>query len=270
MALFASLWRRALRLVALFTVIFIGLPIAAGGAWFYAQGWPSGWRHADWSSAGIAPDPRIDREAVVQIYSARTGRWKSMFAVHSWIVLKPRDGDRLIRYDVVGWGHPVRQDSWAADARWYGNAPRVVREVRGVEAERLIPEIEAAIERYPYAGRGDYRVWPGPNSNTFTAWVARQVPDLGVELPATAIGKDYLGQGWNVAPTPSGTGWQASWSGLFGVALAGREGFELTVLGATIGFDWEDLAIKLPSVGAISANSVAALISPPTAGESGP
>lgn len=258
-----SIMRRGLRLVLLFAAIFIGLPIAAGGAWFYAQGWPTGWRQADWTSAGIAPDPQTDREAIVQVYSARTGRWKGMFAAHSWIVVKPRDADRLVRYDVVGWGQPVRRDGWDPDGRWYGNVPRVVREVRGGEAERLIPEIEAAIARYPYASRGDYRVWPGPNSNTFTAWVARQVPTLGLEMPAIAIGKDYLGDGWNVAPTPSGTGWQASWSGLFGATLAGREGFELNVLGATIGLDWEDLGIKLPSLGTISAKSVGALMGAP-------
>jgi len=252
--------RQGLRVVVLFVAIFIGLPIAAGGAWFYAQGWPSGWSQADWTSAGIAPDPRADREALVQIYSARTGRWKSMFAVHCWIVIKPRGADRLVRYDVVGWGSPVRRDAWAPDARWYGNVPRIVREIRGAEAERLIPEIEDAIARYPYANRGDYKVWPGPNSNTFTAWVARQVPGLGLELPATAIGKDYLGDGWNVAPTPSGTGWQASWSGLFGAALAVREGLELNVLGATIGLDWDDFAVKLPSLGTISAKSVGSLI----------
>ena len=46
-------------------------------------------------------------------------------------------------------------------------------------------------QRYPYAD--SYRVWPGPNSNTFTAFVLREVPELRVDLPPTAIGKDYLG-----------------------------------------------------------------------------
>lgn len=244
--------RRGLRLFALSTILLIGLPLVAGGTWFYAKGWPAGWRHADWSSAGIAPDPQVVPEAVVQIYAARTGQWKSVFAVHSWIVIKPAGATRLARYDVVGWGRPVRRDAWAPDAHWYGNAPWIVREVRGPEAERLIPQIEAAIAGYPYDRVDSYRVWPGPNSNTFTAWVARQVPGLELELPATAIGKDFLGTGWNIARLPSGTGWQVSWSGLLGAGIGAREGLELNVLGATIGIDWDDLAIKLPSLGAIS------------------
>jgi hypothetical protein len=58
--------------------------------------------------------------------------------------------------------------------------------------DQLIKRIDKAAREYPYAN--EYTVWPGPNSNTFTAWIARAVPELGVDLPATAIGKDYLGR----------------------------------------------------------------------------
>ena len=47
------------------------------------------------------------------------------------------------------------------------------------------------MHEYPYANT--YSLWPGPNSNTFTAWIARAVPELETDLPATAIGKDYIG-----------------------------------------------------------------------------
>jgi len=36
------------------------------------------------------------------------------------------------------------------------------------------------------------RAMARPESNTFTAWITRTVPELEVDLPATAIGKDYL------------------------------------------------------------------------------
>jgi Protein of unknown function (DUF3750) len=36
-----------------------------------------------------------------------------------------------------------------------------------------------------------YKAFPGPNSNTFTAWVARRVPELDLQLPFSAIGSGY-------------------------------------------------------------------------------
>jgi len=32
---------------------------------------------------------------------------------------------------------------------------------------------------------------PDPNSNTFPAWIALQVPELGLKLPFSAIGSGY-------------------------------------------------------------------------------
>src|SRR5690606_2069039 len=95
------------------------------------------------------------------------------------------------RWDKVGWGMPVRRNSRAADGRWYSNAPLVVHSVRGAEAERLLPHFEAAIEAYPFAHAGGYRIWPGPNSNSFVAHVLREVPEFGAVLPANAVGRDY-------------------------------------------------------------------------------
>src|ERR1700738_5175796 len=52
------------------------------------------------------------------------------------------------------------------------------------------------------------RPWPGPNSNTFLAHIARQVPDLAIQLPSNAVGKDFLPGGRVVALAPSGSGFQ--------------------------------------------------------------
>ena len=70
-------------------------------------------------------------------------------------------------------------------------------------------------------------------------------------MPATAIGKDYLGPGFKWAQTPSGTGWQVSAWGLAGGSLALEEGIELHVLGTTIGLDPKSLSVKLPALGVI-------------------
>ena len=109
----------------------------------------------------------------------------------------------------------------------------------------------ASIARYPYAD--GYVTWPGPNSNTFVAWIGREVPELGLTLPPTAIGKDFLGRQL-AAPTPSGTGLQISLGGLLGVAVGLKEGVELNLLGLVVGVDPLGLAIKLPGLGRLGAS----------------
>src|SRR6185312_4682164 len=111
------------------------------------------------------------------------GAWKGVFAVHSWIVIKREGAARWTRYDVVGWGAPVRTNGWPVDGRWYSTVPTAIVDVSGAQAEALITRIEAAVKDYAYAKSGDYRVWPGPNSNSFVAAVLRAVPELRVALP---------------------------------------------------------------------------------------
>ena len=120
----------------------------------------------------------------------------------------------------------------------------------GVDA--VIARIDTAARAYPHAK--EYRVWPGPNSNTFTAFVARAIPELRVDLPPTAIGKDYLPNGDIVATTPSGTGFQFSLFGLFGILVGVEEGLEVNLLGLTFGIDPVDPALKLPIVGRLGPN----------------
>lgn len=245
---------RILRISVVFLVLAVVAPTTAAATYFYLQGWPASWSSADWSSTNTAPDPGTDREAIIQVYAARTGRWKGVLAVHSWIAVKPVNAPRFHRFDVVGWRRNVVRNGYPVDGRWYSNAPRVVHEIRGPRAEALIPRIEAAVARYPYDV--NYKVWPGPNSNTFIAWLAREVPDLELEMPATAVGKDYIGEGLAMAPTPSGTGWQVSWNGYVGLGLSVVEGLELHLLGTTIGIDPQSLGIKLPGFGLVSMRSI--------------
>ena len=97
-------------------------------------------------------------------------------------------------YDVVGWrghrGQPVmRIVKDIPDRRWFGEMPRILVEHRGEGVDELIEAVHQAAIDYPW--KTTYKVFPGPNSNTFTAWVARQVPQLNLELPFTAIGSGY-------------------------------------------------------------------------------
>lgn len=216
------------------------------------------WYNASRESAGIAPAPATTPEAVVQVYGARAFGWRGAFAVHTWIAVKPEGADRYTTHEVIGWrywhsGRSVSQREGPPDRHWFGSRPEVYADLRGPEAAAAILEIEAAIARYPYADQ--YSTWPGPNSNTFTASIARQVPALGLDLPPTAVGKDYLAPGDFFSPAASGTGYQVSLLGLLGATLAREEGLEINILGLTFGIDPLDLAIKLPGLGRISPSS---------------
>ena len=237
------------------------LPIAARAALYAYQSGPTSWRNADWSSTKNLPDASAEPDARVLIMSGRTGGWKGVFAVHSWVVLKPENGRTWRRYDVVGWGNPVRVNGWAPDGRWFGNRPQVVLDLRGAEAAAVIPRIDAAIEGYPFGNDGDYRIWPGPNSNTFVATVLRAIPEIKVALPANAVGRDF--RPWPyVGLTDSGTGVEASLWGLLGVKLGWVEGVELNVLGLVAGLDLREPGVKLPGYGRIGPGHQTATAAP--------
>jgi hypothetical protein len=211
------------------------------------------WRTASHEPVGLAPDPALTSEAVVQVYGARTWGWRGSFGVHTWVAVKPAHAAAYVVYEVIGWrlrwaDSVVAIHARAPDARWYGNAPELYADKRGEEAEKLIPRIDAAARSYPYPG--EYTAWPGPNSNTFVAWITRAVPELGVDLPPTAIGKDYLG-GALVGAAPSGRGVQVSLGGLLALTASGVEGLELNLLGLTFGINPFDPALKLPLIGRI-------------------
>ncbi len=59
---------------------------------------------------------------------------------------------------------------------------------------------------------------------------------LRVDLPPTAIGKDFLGA-LPVAKLPSGTGAQLNLLGVAGIAVGLEEGIEVNLLGLTFGLD---------------------------------
>jgi len=239
---------RTPRSIFFFFSLFAGimaLVIALGGV--HAQDW----RTASREPVGLAPDPAATPEAIVQVYSARAWNWRGYFGVHTWIAVKPARAGAYTVYEVIGWRLRSNESALAIhdrapDGRWFGNAPELLAEKRGDGVDALIARIDKAAREYPYAG--EYTVWPGPNSNTFTAWVARAVPELELDLPPTAIGKDYL-RDRVVASAPSGSGLQLSLFGLLGVLASGVEGLEINVLGLTFGIDPYPLAIKLPLVG---------------------
>jgi hypothetical protein len=246
-----SVLASARRLVVLLLLLLAGPATAAMAGLASLNG---DWRTASRQSAGIAPDPALTPEPVLQVYGARAFAWRGAFAVHTWIAVKRRNAPAFTVYQVIGWyarhgGDALSRSEGPPDRRWYGARPEIYADLRGPEVEAMIDKVEAAVAAYPY--KRAYRTWPGPNSNTFTASVARAVPEIGLDLPPTAIGKDYLGGARVVAPSPSGTGYQLSLFGVLGLLAGVEEGFEINLLGLSLGLDPLDLALRLPGIGRV-------------------
>jgi hypothetical protein len=210
------------------------------------------WYEARRDPTGLAPDPAKTREAVIQVFAAPAVSWRGVFALHTWIAVKPTKAPRFTRYEVVGFGvangaPSVRIDRMGPDNYWFGARPRIVLDRRGTGVDEMIEGVRAAVASYPYPQA--YRAWPGPNSNTFMAYIARQVPELGLNLPSNAVGKDFLPDGGLIAAAPSGSGFQISLYGLAGILIAGKEGVEVNLLGLSLGLDAGRPALKLPALG---------------------
>jgi hypothetical protein len=152
------------------------------------------WRTASRASAGIAPDPASTKEAVLQVYGASAWGWRGWFAIHTWIAAKPANAPGYTVYEVIGWRQRrglsvVRIEQDLPDRYWYGERPRLIKEYRGDGVDSLIASVDQAARQYPWPDT--YTAFPGPNSNTFTAWIGRQVPGLKLDLPLSAIGSGY-------------------------------------------------------------------------------
>ena len=153
---------------------------------------------------------------------------------------------------MIGWrlfgNHSSVDLHWGDPARyWYGEKPILLGEISGADAEKAIPKIRDAAENYPFAW--NYRVWPGPNSNTFISHLIRSAENFPFGLPPHAIGKDYSVEGSFFTKSSSNTGWQFSIYGLLGFILSSAEGLRFQILG--LEFGWNPLRSEFywPGVG---------------------
>jgi hypothetical protein len=244
-----AIWVRAVRKFVFVILILLLAPIGVSAIKYVLGDRSVDWQLADRSSAGLLPPAAAHPDPMVRVYAARTVRWRGIFAVHTWIVVKERNASRYTRYDYTAWGEPIRVNGFAADGRWFGDMPQTIAAADGVAAASMIPRIQSAIEGYKLRAYGDYRAWPGPNSNTFVAAVMSAVPELRTALPPTAIGKDFPYSGEYFGVTPSGTGIRATLGGYLGLTVGWVEGLEINFLGAVFGVDIRRPALKLPGLG---------------------
>ncbi len=213
------------------------------------------WRTASRDSAKLAPLLTDDiKESIVQIYTARAFSWRGNFAVHPWVAWKKKDDKTYTVAQVIGWrlrstGSAVAVDQDIPDRKWYGSDPEVIFEARADKADKIIKRFKELIKVYPYADT--YRIYPGPNSNTFVTYLIQNTDEIKITLPPHAIGKDWPIEYKFAGLTPSGTGVQANAFGVLGLAVGLEEGVEVNILALNFGLDFYPLALKLPFIGRV-------------------
>jgi hypothetical protein len=191
-------------------------------------------------------------EPIVQLRCAPLPDVLGYVAEHHWFLEFDPDEGRWHRWELwqdadcpvlpggASWGH-VHKDLGDVESGVNGYPPRIVAEWRG-QAARDLRAALAASPDYPYRGR--YLAWPGPNSNTYIAWVLRRA-GVPVDLGPLRIGTDYLGRLGGVAVSTTRTGLQAE-TPVRGGKVGPLEGVEIHFLCFTLGIDTWPPAVKTP------------------------
>ena len=129
------------------------------------------------------------------------------FATHSWIVTSNKG--KIKRWDLI-WSRIIGKDSSKGHvylnmiAPWVGmnkylfkGAPKYPSKLIGYSegnknslTEKAIKFLDKNARKYPFKKR--YRIYPGPNSNTFIQWFLDKFPELEIRLSRRAFGKNYL------------------------------------------------------------------------------
>ena len=210
------------------------------------------WRDASRDSINIALPAKSVTQDIFQIYYARAYSWRGYFAVHPWVAWINKGDKEYTIAQVSYWKKRASSTAISIregipDRRWFDNPPTLLYEVKGAKATNIIKKVKESINNYPYAN--DYTLYPGPNSNTFVAYIIKDVDEIKTELPPHAIGKDYASLNDFISKSPSSRGFQISLFGLLGFTLGIDEGLEVNIIGLNFGIDVLRPAIKLPFVG---------------------
>jgi hypothetical protein len=184
---------------------------------------------------------------LIQLRYATLPHCLRAIAVHYWFVVFDVNSGRWHRWEV--WqaknaggqsvGH-IHCDLRHPDCGVGGGAYRLAAEWDGSAAQAIYAVLTKAHD-YPHWDR--YRAWPGPNSNTFAAWVLREA-GLHYSFDPRAIGKDYMGLlGMQRSSRPPCVQLETP---LLGVRIGLYDGVEVHLLGLTCGLRWSPLEVYTP------------------------
>lgn len=189
----------------------------------------------------------LPNEFVVQLRRATLPSLLGPLAVHYWFIAFNPETRKWERWEVwqdagadaTSWGH-IRKDLMLPDNNVGGGPYAIEMEWHGAKAQNIYMVLNAPAN-YPY--QNVYRPWPGPNSNTYVAWVLKQAR-ASHDLDPRGIGRDYLG--WlGVGLTTTRTGIQLE-SPIVGIKAGLNDGVEIHVLCFTLGLDVWTPALKTP------------------------
>jgi hypothetical protein len=189
---------------------------------------------------------------VVQLWYATLPRLLRPIAVHCWFAVWDTFSQRWQRWEVwqaenaggesLGYVHCDRRHPASGVG---GGLPQLAVAWDGSAAQSIC-SVLAKPQEYPHWNH--YRAWPGPNSNTFVAWVLRRA-GLHYRLDPRAIGKDYGGPyGARGCSRPLSAELETP---LLGVKVGVHDGVEVHLLGFTCGLGWWPLELSTP-VGRLS------------------
>lgn len=184
------------------------------------------------------PPPKLPDTPFIAVLTGQMPPPIDEVARHGWIVVR-RSARGLHRFEFGGngtGGDPFR-DFAAGDVMVHGVYEGSAQEIAAKEAC-----LSAASHDY-YKEYPGYFPIPGPNSNTFVAFLIRRCR-LGIELPATAIGRDYVGL-IGADLTEARTGIQLG-TFAFGLRLGLREGVEVHFFGLPLGVHFWPPGINVP------------------------
>lgn len=195
-------------------------------------------------------------DSMVQIYETKEENWVGALAVKTWLVAKPK---YAVSYTVYEIAPPKKNEpkerslvsiqKKGATEIAFPSKPRLLYELKGKQAEKIIDQIDRLAQIYPY--QFEYEEWFGPNQNTFVAYLVRNIEGMDFAMPSNANGKDYLGLPFYDL-TPTKTGYQISYKGMIGMMLSKKEGIEVNIGGIVIGVNPASQEIKLPGFGTIA------------------
>ena len=127
------------------------------------------------------------------------------FAVHPWVVTvhdgkvtrwevihKKIEGKERYGYVYKNFYPPTQGIRKRPGSKEFWKAKRIasLSGGKGSLAEKMYTFIEEKSPHYPH--REQYRLFPGPNSNTYIAWVLKHFPEAKVQLPWNAFGKNFI------------------------------------------------------------------------------
>jgi hypothetical protein len=178
-----------------------------------------------------------ENTAYVAVISGEMPPPIDLVARHAWIIVHiPGETDRRFEYAAASGSGPF-DDFTGGDVMLHGvvsgSPAEITKKLRCLEGAS-----REARRRYPH-----YFPIPGPNSNTYIDVLLRECA-IAIELPDTAIGRDYRGI-IGASITESRTGIQLE-SVLFGLRLGLVDGIEVHLLSFVLGVHFWPPGITVP------------------------